>query len=154
MVLVRKENQIEELKAELARTRKSKSYYKNHADDLSTQLVAAKGEHNKLVSCVDFRPGSRNISLYGGYKMALSSSKGYASSQATLDVVAGDKLPGAFKDRSIFITFEHRLAAVYRVLSRTSYSKFEDILIIGINGRLILTDHTLAAGLPTMTAFG
>ena len=66
----------------------------------------------ELKAQVNFRPGLRNISCFGGYALAERRNMGHASSETTVKMVASSELAGGLKDRGIVVQYEHRIMIV------------------------------------------
>ena len=52
--------------------------------------MSAADAHQELVHKVSWRPGKRNISMYGGYTLAIRRALGFASADTTIAMVAGE----------------------------------------------------------------
>ena len=116
--LIQKEEQIVKLISE-------KQHWKTRAGNLlkkcnhvENQLVTIQAEHDQLVEKTNFRPGLRNISHYGGYSAALKSVTGYASSEATCQMVLADTHVGGFTEKNVVTRFQHRAATAQRIRSK------------------------------------
>ena len=100
---------------------RSNDHYMTRCNDLKQQLAQRDAKHSELVAITNFRPGKRNISLYGGYTLALNRSTGHASTNTAISMMAGMEHQGAFKDRHVVEKFEHRACVAQRVLSRNHF---------------------------------
>jgi len=130
--------QLKDLEAEKASMARSRSYYKNKC----IVLENSKGElQDKLValeSKINYRPGLRNISLYGGYLLAVKRNIGNTGSKSLVAIVAGDELNGAFKDAKLVTRFEHRACWGQRLRSKQIYADHDAELQAALPGDLEL----------------
>lgn len=85
-------------------------------ESLEPQVAEAQHEANVLRSLVEFRKGpAKHCTNYGGYVLAIKSTRGYASSRATTAMIAGESFQGNLKDHHTVTRFEHRLSVAKAV---------------------------------------
>jgi len=116
---------VVELEKERSSLLRSRAHYKHRCTQLVAQNQEVKDQLTALEGRVNFRPGKRNISLYGGYLLALKRNTGHTSAKALVSIVAGDQLNGAFKDPHLCIKYEHRACAAMRLMSKNTYSAYK-----------------------------
>ena len=78
---------------------KSRNCYARRVTELKADLKDQMIVHKELEKEAVFRKGTRNVSIYGGYNMALRRTAGHASSEATFVMVAGPEAAGGLKDK-------------------------------------------------------
>ena len=127
VAIVAKDQELDLLKQERQSLSKSRLYYQNRCGALQLQLGQAQSEMRDLVSRVNYRPGLRNISRYGGYNLALKRALGHASAEATILMVAGSYEAGAFSSKKIVTKYEVRACVAQRISSRCDYREMMTI---------------------------
>jgi hypothetical protein len=106
--------------------RKSRNHYHDRCQDLVALLRTAETEHAELVQRVSFRPGLRNVSVMGGYTLALNMMRGgLVSASSTLAMCAGGSLQGALKSKRIVYIYENRPNAVQACQSILNYQDMD-----------------------------
>jgi hypothetical protein len=88
------------------------------------QVSELKVDMADLLSLVNFRP-NRNITIYGGYTMALRRNIGHVGAAAALSMVTGDDVHGDLRSKKIVYRYEHRVAIGMAVLSGILHSTVE-----------------------------
>ena len=96
-MLLNRDATIDTMLVEKNKEQRSKNYYMRRCNDLKQQLAQRDATHSELVAITNFRPGKRNISLYGGYALALNRSKGHASASTAISMMAGWNIKGHSK---------------------------------------------------------
>eukprot|EP00959_Pyramimonas_sp_CCMP1952_P059132 1235093-Pyramimonas_sp.AAC.1 len=118
--LLSRDETIMELRAELSRVRRSRNYWEEKSSDLTAMCASARDDCVAIADQANYRPGLRNMSLFGGYSVALARSRTAASASATITLVAGDSVRGGFTDHHIVSKYEARACVAQRLISRGS----------------------------------
>ncbi len=109
-LVMKKDGELLVCKQGIKALQKSRSYWKAKRERFEAQLVEQTAEHESFVRKVCFRPGTRNITAFGGYNVGLLRNSGHASAHSALAIVLGSDVAGEFHDQSIVTRFELRTA--------------------------------------------
>ena len=76
-------------------------HFRDKASKLASQLVESKAESRQLIAKINFRPGLRNVSCFGGYSLAIKCNDAGASTGAgaAAMLVGGDDFRGGLHDK-------------------------------------------------------
>lgn len=110
-------NWVSRLSIEKAQLAKSRAYYKAKCLELRQTLHEQSEQHREVLALVEHRPGSRKVSTYAGFNLALKRNLGHSSCQALVLAVAGDDVHGSLKSKHIVTRFEHKASCAVRVFS-------------------------------------
>ena len=103
-------------------------HYKQKAKTLDAQLVGVKTERSQLLAKINFRPGLRHVSCFGGYSLALKRNDAGTSTGAgaAAMLVAGDDFRGGLHDKKVVLKYEHLAACAKRCRSEQLHSDFAE----------------------------
>ena len=90
---------------------------------LENQLIA----YTELEDKVNFRKGTRNISKYGGYQIALSQQSGLASQATALAMLASQKHQGGFRSKVIVSRFEHQAGIAQKLNEAEQFNELKSL---------------------------
>ena len=110
-------------KREVKMIRKRVAYWRGQAQRHKQALVGMKNQLENLNSLVLLRPGARNVSVRGGYWMALKRATGHGGAAQIVDIMAGSEHQGALKDRNMVYRYEHNAALCQRVAARSFFDE-------------------------------
>ena len=101
-------------------------HYWDNASKVASQLVESKAESRQLIAKINFRPGLRNVSCFGGYSLAIKRNDAGASTGAgaAAMLVAGDDFRGGLHDKKVVLKYEHLAACAKRCRSALLHSEF------------------------------
>eukprot|EP00959_Pyramimonas_sp_CCMP1952_P452505 9466696-Pyramimonas_sp.AAC.1 len=117
VALMDRDIEVARLRDDCKKLSASRNHYRKRSERLE-QLVSSQGVLiDSMTEKLVLRPGKRNVSVYGGYTMALKRNLGHTSSSAIVQVVGGDSWSGGLKDKNIATRFEHRCCHAQRLLS-------------------------------------
>ena len=83
----------------------SNSYKSKVIVSLQDKVKLLEGQLVDLRAKVNLRPGKRNVSLEGGYYLALQRSLGYASTRTAIGMLGGADWQGGLKSKDIVVRF-------------------------------------------------
>eukprot|EP00959_Pyramimonas_sp_CCMP1952_P218380 4567297-Pyramimonas_sp.AAC.1 len=121
LALLDKDIEIARLRDDCHKISASRNYYKQKSENWSHVLKGHELQIKSLNEQIFMRPGKRNVSVFGGYSIALKRNIGHTSSKAIVAVLSGDPERGGLRDKNISIKFEHRCNHVQRLLSSQHY---------------------------------
>ena len=119
------EDRLAEANRALANSNKSRDHYFERCQDLIAQNNALQTESAQLVAQINYRPGTKNISSFGGYSLALKRNYGHASASSCVAMVAGDTVHGGFRSPAVVTRFELKACIAQRLLSKANYREME-----------------------------
>ena len=132
MVLLR-DSQLEDKQATIRSLRKTTCKLEKRNAELQRQLAAVKKDTAAQLALVNFRPGLRNCSLFGGYSMATRYCKaGLAGRGTAVALMAGPNVNGGFSDPKVLARFEHRALMGVRLAARDLYTEVRSEAFVGI----------------------
>ena len=104
---------------------KSRAYFKTHSQQLVEELGTARETIQHLQGLLNYRPGMRNVSIFGCYNLALKRIFSHAGSSMVLKMMAGDKINGGLSENSYqsVVRFEHRTACAKHLRSTKFYAE-------------------------------
>ena len=125
---VSQDDTIAELRAHLQRAQKQARYYKSKAIVAFQKARDVERKNQELLARLNFRPGLRHISTFGGYTLALKRNLAgvNVSGAACASLVAGDDERGSFGDKKVVLVWEHKAAAAKRCRSAQTHAAFLD----------------------------
>lgn len=101
LALARKGEELNHMKAELKRVRDQRDYHAHRGAKLQHALLDERCQTMALVAKLNFRPGLKCISCFGGYSLALRRNIGNASAAVTAKMVAGSEEQGGLHDKKV-----------------------------------------------------
>ena len=133
MIAVHHDNEVvNALRLQLKAAQRMARYYKGKSSTLQGQLVQVRQESQQLVAKINVRPGSRNVSTFGGYSLAIKrNAAGHVGAAAAAQLVAGDDFRGGLHDKNIVLKYEHRAACAKRCRAFQECAEFIDNIDFG-----------------------
>eukprot|EP00959_Pyramimonas_sp_CCMP1952_P359673 7531081-Pyramimonas_sp.AAC.1 len=77
---------------EIDRTKRAQRRANDRCDALVVKNTELKQQLDELMRRVNYRVGTRNVSLYGGYTIAIRKSRGHVASSTAVALIAGDEI--------------------------------------------------------------
>jgi hypothetical protein len=112
---------IGNLIVEKSNMQKSRDYHVSRCQDFTMALQHQKQQSDDLLKMVRYRV-NRNVSVWGGYSLAIRRNIGYASAADTVLMIAGDELHGAVRTKHVVFRYEHNACLVQRLKSQDWFS--------------------------------
>ncbi|CAK0842788.1 unnamed protein product, partial [Prorocentrum cordatum] len=125
MMLSRRDRELEAMKAECADLQRSRAYDMNRTQEWLQVTKDMTHEYHRLRDQLDFRPGAKNMSPFGGYTIALGRNAGHASASSALAMLAGSEDRGGFRSYNSVVRYEHRAALGQKILLKICYDEFQ-----------------------------
>ena len=122
MAILEYQGKVTSIAAELQRVRRQRNRWRSRCSVVQNRLTHVVQKHKESMRKVCWRHGKRNISPFGGYSLAIARSKGHASAQTCVSMVAGSAIVGEFKDKHIVTRYEHRASVCSRLRSATIFN--------------------------------
>ena len=122
----RRDEQISDLKAENRSLKKNVARLSDRCSHLVSVAAEADAQTLALAQAINYRPG-RNITVHGGYNLALIRNKSHVGTSAVALMVGESEMHGklTYETRQSVIVFEHRAAVAKQVRSRTFYRQVD-----------------------------
>ena len=118
VLVVRQAEEAERMKAESTKRDLRMRHYKRRCDVMVLREAEAKRRCSDLVMQPNFRPGLRNISLYGGYTLAIRRNYSHVGAKIAAEMLAGSEVQGDLHDKKVVLLYEHKAAEAKRVRNR------------------------------------
>ena len=100
---------------------------------LEDKLEAASVSANELVQATYWRTGSKHISVFGGYSLAIVRNIGHAGAKEVVAMCAGDEVRGGIRSKKVVWEYEHKAAIAMNMIS----SSFHEALVLVDSSLLI-----------------
>ena len=120
MVATRDET-IQNLRKQLDQMTRNKHKTDSANVKLRSTVDELKSDIVEISAAVNMRDASRNISLIGGYSLALRRSCSHAGARSALAMMTGGELQQNFKFKEIVFKFEHKVATAKRLKAAEVY---------------------------------
>jgi hypothetical protein len=128
-MMVERDDNVETLRVELRLLKKSQTHYYEQTQALRQTIVQLHATNTDLVRQLNYRPGIRWVSVFGGYDIALRRASGHAGAKTTLAMLTGG-LRGNVTDRGVVYRYEHRAAAAQHLKSLDVYGAMEVMMMV------------------------
>ncbi len=96
LAIVQHAKAARDMKTEMNKLTKSKDYYKHRCSLLESKLDSSHTENKALVLQMNFRPGLRNVSTYGGYTLAIRRNISHVGAKVTAEMLGGSESQGVW----------------------------------------------------------
>ena len=100
---------------------------------LEDKLEAASVSANELVQVTYWRTGSKHISVFGGYSLAIVRNIGHAGAKEVVATCAGDEVRGGIRSKKVVWEYEHKAAIAMNMISLS----FREALVLVDSSLLI-----------------
>jgi hypothetical protein len=125
MLVIAREDALEEKAAQMRAAMKSSKHYKQRCEQLIQELKESQLGLTVLQRMSDFKPG-RQVTTFGGYSLAFRRNVAHASARATAAMVTAGTAGGEVHDPKTVILYEHRLAIGKTLRSQGLYQALDE----------------------------
>lgn len=124
--IILRDKSIAEMKADNGKAVRRRRDLMQQVVVLQNAVESKDAEIQRLKSLLTLRSGVRNVSVVGGYRLALGRNrKGHTSCEAVVSILGSTPEQGCLKHKDCVIRFEHLATRVQRVLSNHYYQELK-----------------------------